>query len=148
MYLSLCFSSRFDRLCKELRIPASFLKKEIENCFKHIRRKIKAKRIYFDTHGNLQTSLYERAANLISIVTYSVEDMPFYLKRKHFLRDVFHELRHFQQDQIYNWDMEEYTLKDLNEGTSAYYNSQIEKDARKFEKRSIKSYQRLQKSCD
>jgi hypothetical protein len=44
--------------------------------------------------------------------------------------------------------MEEYTLKDLNEGTSAYYNSQIEKDARKFEKRSIKSYQRLQKSCD
>ena len=41
--------------------------------------------------------------------------------------------------------MDEYSMKDMTEGTGAYYNSKIEKDARKFEKRSIAVYKRLRK---
>lgn len=145
MHLSLCFTRRFDRLCNELKIPQDFLKKEIINCFKNIKKPLNAKRVYFDTHGNLKNSVYQSICKLICVVTYSVHDMPFCNRRKYFLRDLFHELRHFQQDKIYGMDMDEYSMKDMNEGTGKYYNSRIEKDARKFEKRSLKIYKRLRK---
>lgn len=145
MYLKLCFTRRFNRLCNELRIPDKFLKNEIQNCFQGIKKPLNAKRLYLDTHGNLKNSVYHSMGNLISVVTYSVQDMPFCNQRKYFLRDLFHELRHFQQDKIYGMNMNEYSMKDMNEGTGNYYNSKIEKDARKFEKRSLKIYQRLRK---
>jgi hypothetical protein len=145
MCLSICFTRRFVRLCDELKIPTDFLKTKIESYLKNSRKKINAKRLYFDTHGNLKISKYEELVPLISIITYSVEKMSFNLKRKNFLRDLLHELRHFQQDRIYGWDMDEYSLKDINEGNSTYYKSKIEIDARKYEKRSLKLYQEIRK---
>ena len=145
MCLSICFTRRFIRLCDELKIPTDFLKTKIESYLKNSRKKINAKRLYFDTHGNLKISKYEELVPLISIITYSVEKMSFNLKRKNFLRDLLHELRHFQQDRIYGWDMDEYSLKDINEGNSTYYKSKIEIDARKYEKRSLKLYQEVRK---
>jgi len=145
MSLSICFTRRFIRLCDELKIPTDFLKTKIESYLKNSRKKINAKRLYFDTHGNLKISKYEELVPLISIITYSVEKMSFNLKRKNFLRDLLHELRHFQQDRIYGWDMDEYSLKDINEGNSTYYKSKIEIDARKYEKRSLKLYQEIRK---
>jgi hypothetical protein len=145
MCLSICFTRRFIRLCDELKIPTDFLKTKIESYLKNSRKKINAKRLYFDTHGNLKISKYEELVPLISIITYSVEKMSFNLKRKNFLRDLLHELRHFQQDRIYGWDMDEYSLKDINEGNSTYYKSKIEIDARKYEKRSLKLYQEIRK---
>ena len=41
--------------------------------------------------------------------------------------------------------MNEYTLKDIDEGNSRYYKSKIEIDARKYEKRSLKLYQEVRK---
>ena len=148
MSLSICFTRRFVRLCKELNVPLDFLRYELEKCFCKIRKKIHAKRLYFDTHGNVKNSMYYSVSNIISLVTYSVSDMPRYLKQKYFFRDLFHELRHFQQDKIYGWNMDEYSLKDLNEGTRAYYESKIEKDARKYEKRSDKIYVKFKKFYD
>jgi len=145
MCLSICFTRRFIRLCDELKIPTDFLKTKIESYLKNSRKKINAKRLYFDTHGNLKISKYEELVPLISIITYSVEKMSFNLKRKNFLRDLLHELRHFQQDRIYGWDMDQYSLKDINEGNSTYYKSKIEIDARKYEKRSLKLYQEIRK---
>jgi len=145
MCLSICFTRRFIRLCDELKIPTDFLKTKIESYLKNSKKKINAKRLYFDTHGNLKISKYEELVPLISIITYSVEKMSFNLKRKNFLRDLLHELRHFQQDRIYGWDMDEYSLKDINEGNSTYYKSKIEIDARKYEKRSLKLYQEIRK---
>jgi hypothetical protein len=145
MSLTLCFTRRFRRLCDELNIPQDFLKNEISNCFKQIKKPLNAKRLYLDTHGNLKNSVYQSICNLVCVVTYSVQDMPFCNKRKYFLRDLLHEIRHFQQDKIYGMNMDEYSMKDMTEGTGAYYNSKIEKDARKFEKRSIAVYKRLRK---
>ncbi|NBW57692.1 hypothetical protein EBR43_07905 [bacterium] len=145
MSFSLCFTRRFQRLCNELKIPEDFLKNEIINTFKNIKKPLKAKRLYLDTHGNLKNSVYQSVCNLVCVVTYSIQDMPFCNRRKYFLRDVFHEIRHFQQDKIYGMDMDEYSMKDMTEGTKNYYNSKIELDARKFEKRSIAVYKRLRK---
>ena len=145
MSLSICFTSRFVRLCDELKIPVDFLKKKIEGYLKSSRKKINAKRLYFDTHGNLKISKYEELVPLIGIVTYSVENMKFNIKRKNFLRDLLHELRHFQQDRIYGWDMDQYSLNDINKCNSTYYKSKIEIDARKYEKRSLKLYQEVRK---
>lgn len=145
MSLSICFTKRFVRLCNELNVPLEFLKFEIEKCFGKIRKKIRAKRIYFDTHGNVKNSMYYSVSHIISLVTYSLSDMPRCNKQKYFFRDLFHELRHFQQDKIYGWNMDEYSLKDLNEGTRAYYGSKIEKDARKYEKRGEKIYCKFKK---
>jgi hypothetical protein len=69
------------------------------------------------------------------------------LKQKNFLRDVWHELRHFQQDKIYGMNMDEYTMKDMNEANNQYFNSQIEKDARRYEKKALFAYKRLKKFC-
>lgn len=142
MSLSICFTRRFIRLCNELKIPTDFLKTKIQSYLKNNKN---AKRLYFDTHGNLKISKYEEAIPLISIVTYSVEKIKFNVKRKNFLRDLLHELRHFQQDRIYGWDMDQYSLKDINEGNRTYYQSKIEIDARKYEKRSLKLYQEIRK---
>lgn len=149
MSLRICFSQRFCRLCEELRIPELFLKKEMEKCFKRIKKKPKAKRLFFDTHGNLSCSNYVWLQNggLIRIQTYSIDDKQLGLKQKNFLRDVWHELRHFQQDKIYGMDMDEYTMKDMAEANSQYFNSRIEKDARRYERRALFAYKRLRKFC-
>jgi hypothetical protein len=143
MSLKLCFTRRFNRLLSELNIDADFLKKEILNSFKGIKKKICAKRLFFDTHANLKNSCYVYC--LIRIQTYSIDKACLSIKRRNFLRDVWHELRHFQQDRIYQMDMNEYSLKAMNEGTKEYYNSKIEIDARKYEKRYVKIYKRLRK---
>lgn len=145
MSLSICFTRRFVRLCDELEIPIIFLKYKIAKSLQRFKRKIKTKRIYFDTHGNVKSSMYYSNPRLIMLITYSVENLPKYLKQKYFFRDLFHELRHFQQDKIFSWDMNEYSMKDLNEGNSAYFNSKIEKDARKYEKRGIRVYKTFKK---
>jgi len=41
--------------------------------------------------------------------------------------------------------MDQYSLKDINEGNRTYYQSKIEIDARKYEKRSLKLYQEIRK---
>lgn len=145
MSFNICFTSRFVRLCDKLEIPTSFLKQKIYGYLKATKKKIKGKRLYFDTHGNLKISKYEETIPLIGIVTYSVENTKLNIKRKNFLRDLLHELRHFQQNRIYKWNMNEYTLKDIDEGNSRYYKSKIEIDARKYEKRSLKLYQEVRK---
>lgn len=147
MHLNLCFSSRFVRLLNELKINPIFLKHELGRCFSRIKKRLSAKRIFFDTHGNLGCSCYVSlpCSGMLKIVTYSVDDSCLSRKRKNFLRDVWHELRHFQQDKIYKMNMNEYSLKDMNEINRSYYNSKIEKDARKYEKRFFKVYNRLKK---
>jgi len=89
--------------------------------------------------------MYYSGSRLIMLLTYSVEDLPRYLKQKYFFRDLFHELRHFQQDKIFGWDMDEYSMKDLNEANSAYFNSKIEKDARQYEKHGLRVYKTFKK---
>ena len=147
MQLRLCFSHRFCRLCNELKIPELFLKKQLEKSLKNIKKRIKAKRLFFDTHGNLLCSSYVCMQNdgLIRIQTYSIDDKCLSKKQKNFLLDVWHELRHFQQDKIYGMNMDEYSMKDMSEANSKYFNSQIEKDARKYEKKSLKIYKSLKK---
>jgi nicotinic acid phosphoribosyltransferase len=143
MSLKLCFTRRFNRLLRELKIDDGFLRKEKLNLFKGIKKKIRSKRLFFDTHGNLKNSCYVHC--LIRIQTYSIDNCHFNKKRRNFLRDLLHELRHFQQHIIYQMDMNEYSLKDMNEITKEYYNSKIEIDARKYEKRYVKIYKRLRK---
>jgi len=148
MSLTLCFTRRFVRLCNELGIPVYFVKNELSKNLKRFRKNTKHKRIYFDTHGNAKSSMYYSGCRMIMLLTYSVQDLPRYLKQKYFFRDLFHELRHFQQDKIYEWDMDEYSMKDLNEANSYYFNSKMEKDARKYEKRGFYVYKRFKKlSC-
>ena len=143
MSLKLCFTRRFNRLLNELKIDPHFLKKEILNLFKSIKKKLHSKRLFFDTHANLESSCYVHC--LIRIRKYSIDNCHFNKKRHNFLRDLLHELRHFQQDRIYQMDMNEYSLKHMNGVTKEYYNSRIEVDARKYEKRYIKIYKRLRK---
>ena len=149
MALSLCFTQRFVRLLDELEIDPFFLKKELEKSLSVIKKRFKCNRVFFDTHGNLKCSCYVcwPMSGLIKIITYSVDDCCLSRKRKNFLKDLWHELRHFQQDKIYKMDMDEYSLKDMNEINTKYYNSKIEKDARKYEKRFINVYKRLRKFC-
>jgi len=89
--------------------------------------------------------MYYSGNRLIMLLTYSVQDLPRYLKQKYFFRDLFHELRHFQQDKIFKWNMDEYSMKDLNEANNSYFNSRIEKDARKYEQQGLKAYKTFKK---
>jgi len=148
MCLSICFTRRFERLCDELGVPPCFLKHKISICLKRFKKRIKAKRIYFDTHGNAKSSMYYSGNRLIMLLTYSVQDLPRYLKQTYFFRDLFHELRHFQQDKIFKWNMDEYSMKDLNEANNSYFNSRIEKDARKYEQQGLKAYKTFKKLFD
>ena len=148
MSLTICFTRRFVRLCNELGIPVDFVKDELAKNLKRFKNKPSHKRLYFDTHGNAKSSMYYSGARIIMLLTYSVEDLPKYLKQKYFFRDLFHELRHFQQDKIYNWDMNEYSFKDLNEANNFYFYSKMEKDARKYEKRGLCVYRRFKKLFD
>lgn len=145
MSLSICFTSRFIRLCDELGIPVIFLKYKIAKSLNRFKKPFKTKRIYFDTHGNAKSSMYYSGSRLIMLLTYSVEDLPRYVKQKYFFRDLFHELRHFQQDKIFGWDMDEYSMKDLNEANASYFNSKIEKDARRYEKHGLRVYKTFKK---
>lgn len=51
-----------------------------------------------------------------------------------------HELRHFMQYRVFPLPLAvSYTDKDMRDGNSNYYNDPLERDARRYEKRYIKS---------
>ena len=69
-----------------------------------------------------------------------------YLKRdgvdvfiEYLLSHLMHEFRHFVQDRIFNRDVSEITYEnsDVRDGSDAYYNNPLEKDANRFESRSL-----------
>lgn len=58
---------------------------------------------------------------------------------EYLLSHLMHEFRHFVQDRIFNRDVSEITYEnsDVNSGSDAYYNNPLEKDANKFEAKSL-----------